>query len=95
MPFPDLGGGQCDITAKNGGGYTTSFSISVSPAGAGKLFIERGTRTPIPGIGDEAFEASDNYYAIVKGVLVHIVNAPGASQAEGSTTLLRAAVGRV
>jgi hypothetical protein len=95
MPFPDIGGGQCNIEAKNEQGYTTSFSIAVSPAGTGSLFIERGTRTPIPGIGDEAFEASDNYYAIVSGVLVHIVNAPGASQLEGSIALLRAAAGRI
>ena len=33
-----------------------------------------GERTPIEGVGDEAFEVSDNYFARVGDVVVHVVN---------------------
>jgi len=94
VPFPDIGGGQCDIEIKNSDGFTSTFSISVSPEAKGTLFIEPGTRKPIPGMGEEAFEVRSNYYATAKGVLLHVVDVPGNPQ-QGAATLLRAAMAKL
>jgi len=64
-----------------------SWSRSTWGAGAGKEFTISvlsdddltytaaiGERTAIAGVGDEAFEVSDNYFALVGDVVVHVVN---------------------
>lgn len=56
-----------------------AFDVSVFPE---SLFFDSGIeKTPLPGIGDEAFEQSDNYYAVVGDWMVHIVNVQLTEQA--------------
>jgi hypothetical protein len=92
VPF-EPSGGQCNITVAHPEG-STGFSVAVGPADMLDVLAD-GDREPIEGIGDEAFEASDNYYAVVGDVYVHIVNVPGSNQREDSIALLKAAAGRV
>ena len=33
-----------------------------------------GERTPIDGVGDEAFESGENYYARIGDLAIHVVN---------------------
>jgi hypothetical protein len=94
IPFPDIGGGQCDIEVKNSSGFASTFSISVSPEDKGSLFVEKGARKPIPDMGPEAFEVRFNYYVATKGILLHVVDVPGDRQ-RGAAALLRAAMAKL
>ena len=90
LPF-EPSGGICNITLGHPGG-TAVFSIAIGPADRLDIMAQ-GEREPIEGIGDEAFEASDNYYAVVGEVYVHVVNVPG-DQRENSIALLELAAER-
>ncbi len=68
-----------------------SFDVSVFPT---SLYFDDGTtQTPLPGIGDNAFEQMDNYYAEVGAWMVHIVNVQLTEEAP--VELLAIAAGRV
>ena len=90
LPF-EPSGGICNITLGHPEG-TAVFSIAIGPADRLDIMAQ-GEREPIEGIGDEAFEASDNYYAVVGDVYVHVVNVPG-DQRENSIALLELAAAR-
>ena len=95
IPFPDIGGGKCDIEARNEQGYTTHFEVSVMPVRTGSVMVGmyKGTRTPIPGVGENAFHVDVTYYAFQKDIIVGI--ALLGSGRESSIKLLKAAVDRV
>jgi hypothetical protein len=88
------GSGRCYIEIKNDQGDTAAFAITQDSADFESVAVIQGTRTPIPGIGKQAFEVRRLcYYAFVKGQIVGI--AAGALSHDSSIKLLRAAAGRV
>lgn len=72
-------------------GSNKEFSVSVFPAGDLEVMAGAGERTPIDGVGDEAFETSDNYYARVGDAVAHVVNLQ--ETPEASIAVLTAAAG--
>jgi hypothetical protein len=89
-----------------GGSCTYSWIRSTWSEGSGKEFTLAvlsptdltysaaiGERTPIEGVGDEAFVASENYFARVGDVVVHLVNLQ--ETPEASVAVLSAAAGKL
>lgn len=69
----------------------STFDVGVFPS---ELYFDPGTeKTPLPDIGDDAFEQDENYYAQVGGWVVHIVNVQLTEQAP--VDLLEIAAGRL
>lgn len=69
------------------------FTISVLPDDDLTFTAAIGERVPIEGVGDEAFEASGNYFARVGDLVVHLVNLQETDEA--SVAVLTAAAGNV
>jgi hypothetical protein len=57
-----------------GAGSGKEFTISVLPPDDLEFTAGFGDRVPIDGVGDEAFEQEENYFARVGDVVVHVVN---------------------
>jgi hypothetical protein len=74
-------------------GSNKEFTVSVFPAGDLAVMAGPGERTPIDGVGDEAFEAFDNYYARVGDAVAHVVNLQ--ETPEASVAVLTAAAGKL
>jgi hypothetical protein len=74
-------------------GSNKEFTVSVFPAGDLEVMAGSGERTPIDGVGDEAFETFDNYYARVGDAVAHVVNLQ--ETPEASIAVLAAAAGKL
>jgi hypothetical protein len=72
-------------------GSEKEFQVSLLPPDDLTFTAAIGERTPIPGVGDEAFEVSDNYFARVGDTVVHVVNLQ--ETPEASVAVLTAAAG--
>lgn len=69
----------------------SSFNVSVFPI---ELYFDPGLeKTPLPDIGDDAFEQADNYYAQVGDWMINIVNVQLTEEAQ--VELLEIAAGRL
>jgi hypothetical protein len=67
-------GGTCTYTWSGTASTGKEFTISLFPAENLDISAGSGERTVIDGVGDEAFESGDNYYARVGDVAIHLVN---------------------
>ena len=94
-PFPDIGGGKCEIDAEYAEGGRRSFEISVMSALKGSILLglAKSKRTPIPDVGEQAFHMDRGYYAYANGVIIGIRLLSASS--ESHIKLLRSAVSRV
>jgi hypothetical protein len=88
-------GGTCIyswIRATWSAGSDKQFDLTVFPADKLDVLAGPGERTPIDGVGDEAFEAFDNYYARVGDTVAQVVNL---DTPEASVAVLTAAAGKL
>jgi hypothetical protein len=86
-------GGTCVyswIRATWGAGAGKEFEVTVFPADKLPVLAGSGERAPIDGVGDEAFETFDNYYARVGDTVAQVVNL---ETPEASVAVLTAAAG--
>jgi hypothetical protein len=67
-------GGTCTYTWSGTASTGKEFTISLFPAENLDISAGSGERTAIDGVGDEAFESGDNYYARVGDLAIHLVN---------------------
>ena len=72
-------------------GAEKEFQVSLLPPDDLTFTAAIGERTPIDGVGDEAFEVSDNYFARVGDTVVHVVDLQ--ETPEASVAVLTAAAG--
>jgi len=87
--FESEGGGTCTYTWNGDLSMDKSFSITLLRADDLDLAAGEGQRTPIPSVGDEAFESNGNYYARAGDAAVHLVNLQETEDA--SVAMLKAA----
>ncbi|WP_369135561.1 hypothetical protein [Modestobacter sp. I12A-02662] len=73
-----------------GEGSGKEFAVAVLAPTDLEYAAAIGERTPIDGVGDEAFEVSENYFARVGDTVVHVVNL---ETPEASVAVLAAAAG--
>jgi hypothetical protein len=73
-----------------GAGAGKEFSVAVLAPDDLQITAGFGERTPIEGVGDEAFEMSDMYFARVGGTVVQVQNL---ETPEASVAVLTAAAG--
>lgn len=76
-----------------GEGAGKEFTLQVYPAAELDLAAGDYERTPIDGVGDEAFETMENYYARVGDKVVQLVNLQEVPEA--SVAVLTAAAGNL
>ena len=74
-------------------GAGKEFTLQVFPAAELDLAAGDYERTPIDGVGDEAFETMENYYARVGDTVVQLVNLQEVPEA--SVAVLTAAAGNL
>jgi hypothetical protein len=84
-------GGTCTYTWSGSASSGKQFTISVFPAENLDISAGNGERTPIDGVGDEAFETADNYYVRIGNLAIHVVNLQEGHEA--SVAVLTAAAG--
>ena len=90
------GGGTCTYSwtrATWGEGSGKEFTIAVMSPTDLTFSAAIGERTPIEGVGDEAFVTQENYFARVGDVVVHLVNLQ--ETPEASVAVLTAAAGKL
>ncbi len=90
------GGGTCTyswIRDTWGEGSGKEFTITLMSPTDLTYSAAIGERTPIEGVGDEAFVTSENYFARVGDVVVHLVNLQ--ETPEASVAVLTAAAGKL
>ena len=88
-------GGTCIYSwtrASWGEGSNKEFELTVFPADKLSVLAGPGERTPIDGVGDEAFETFDNYYARVGDTVAQVVNM---DTPEASVAVLTTAAGKL
>jgi hypothetical protein len=89
-----LGSGTCVYSwgrSSWSAGAEKEFQVSLLPPDDLTFTAAIGERTPIDGVGDEAFEVSDNYFARVGDTVVHVVDLQ--ETPEASVAVLTAAAG--
>ena len=67
-------GGTCTYTWSGSASSGKEFTITVFPAENLDISAGSGERIPIDGVGDEAFESGENYYARIGELAIHVVN---------------------
>ena len=89
-------GGTCTYSwtrATWGEGSGKEFQVAVMSPTNLTFSAAIGERTPIEGVGDEAFVTQENYFARVGDVVVHLVNLQ--ETPEASVAVLTAAAGKL
>src|SRR4051794_4193310 len=74
-------------------GSEKEFTVAVMPPDDLQYSAAIGEKTPIEGVGDEAFEVSENYFARVGDTVVQVVNLQ--ETPEASVAVLTAAAARL